>query len=509
MRDYDQIVVGGGISGLTLAALLGLNGKRVLLLEKGQKLGGSMSRFRRRGIPFDTGFHFTGCFADDGVLSQMLRVFGIADAIRIETIQRSSGNRFVFENSGNAYEQPVEYGDLVETVVGYFPSERDGIEQYFSMIENVCKNTVSMELRTITESTHPIVEESVSLKDVLDDLISCPELKTFLAAYAMCYGTPPDEVSFANHSRIAYGLYHSIARVAGGGQAFVDALCAAFSAMDVDVRLGTTISECADIQGARAKRFVLTTDDVVRADDCVFTIHPRNVLEVLPHNHLHKAFINRVNAFEPSIGLFSVYGVVRNGGDVQPFSSAIISHFPNSDIQTLLRPDGADDRAMVIMKHQEMVEGEPHNVLTAHEVAIPTDTQEWSTSSTGHRPDGYSVYKRERTERIRSRVLDEFPEYAGQLDVLASASMLTFRDYLHSPWGCAYGIKQKIGQFNLFGRLPIRNLYVAGQSAVLPGLVGAMLSSFIIARTLIGRDAYQHFIDRRLSASRQILEAST
>ena len=35
MKRYDHIVVGGGISGLTLTLLLAINGKKVLLLEKG------------------------------------------------------------------------------------------------------------------------------------------------------------------------------------------------------------------------------------------------------------------------------------------------------------------------------------------------------------------------------------------------------------------------------------------------------------------------------------------
>ena len=55
-----------------------------------------------------------------------------------------------------------------------------------------------------------------------------------------------------------------------------------------------------------------------------------------------------------------------------------------------------------------------------------------------------------------------------------------------------------MGQFNLFGKLPLVNIYVAGQSAVLPGIVGAMLSSFIVARNLIGKEKFNHFIEGEL-----------
>ncbi|MDZ4198969.1 MAG: hypothetical protein U1E27_06760, partial [Kiritimatiellia bacterium] len=73
-------------------------------------------------------------------------------------------------------------------------------------------------------------------------------------------------------------------------------------------------------------------------------------------------------------------------------------------------------------------------------------------------------------------------------------------DYLHSPDGSAYGIRQKVGQFNLMGRLPIRNLYLAGQSALLPGIVGAMMSSFIVTRAILDKDLFNAWIRERLGS---------
>jgi predicted cobalt transporter CbtA len=54
-----------------------------------------------------------------------------------------------------------------------------------------------------------------------------------------------------------------------------------------------------------------------------------------------------------------------------------------------------------------------------------------------------------------------------------------------------------MGQFNLFGKLPYRNIYVAGQSALLPGLLGAMMSAFIVARSILGKEIYEQFMDAR------------
>lgn len=498
MQKYDHMVVGGGISGLTLSLLLGLTGRHVLLLEKGPRPGGSMLRFRRRGVPFDTGFHFTGGFTGNGLLTQMLQVLGIADAVVMDPIQQACDNCFIFEHSGNTYEQPIGYEAVQERLTEYFPEDREGIRRCFEMMENVCRNTAAMELNTIMRGDWTLPEEDLTLAEVLDRCISNPELKMLLAVYTVCHGTPPDEISFANHSRVAYGLYHSLTRVVGGGQTFVDALCKALSMVRVEIRCNTALEACGDVDHSRIRHFTLSSGETVEADSCFFTIHPHRILDVLPRGGLHKAFGDRVRAFEPSIGFFSVYGVVHEGPGIRPFSPAIISCLPDADIDHLMRPGGRADRALVVMKQREAVNGRTENVVTIHEVSTPDDVAAWTESVTGRRPASYAAYKETCTERIRQRVLRQFPEYADTLEILSSASMLTFRDYLHSPWGCAYGIKQKLGQFNLFGRLPIRNLYAAGQSALLPGLVGAMMSSFMVMRSVVGREPYRQFIDRRL-----------
>ncbi|MEK7308396.1 MAG: hypothetical protein AAB089_04930, partial [Nitrospirota bacterium] len=58
--------------------------------------------------------------------------------------------------------------------------------------------------------------------------------------------------------------------------------------------------------------------------------------------------------------------------------------------------------------------------------------------------------------------------------------------------------KQKINQYNLLGKLPLRNLYAAGQSSVLPGIIGAMMSSFIVGRTILEKEKYNEFLNQNL-----------
>lgn len=55
MPDYDVIVIGAGLGGISAGALLARQGRRVLVLEQAERIGGCCSTFERDGYHFDVG----------------------------------------------------------------------------------------------------------------------------------------------------------------------------------------------------------------------------------------------------------------------------------------------------------------------------------------------------------------------------------------------------------------------------------------------------------------------
>jgi len=497
MKKFDHIVVGSGAGGLTLASLLAKNGRSVLLIEKSPMIGGCLQRFTKKGIPFDTGFHFTGGFGKDGMLSDMLKVLGMDERIVPEFIDREKDNHVIFENDGTDLTFPTGYAAVAAKMKLHFPSEAKAIDDYFARVERICKETRSMDLAAILAHSDPIEEDFVTLQDYLDSVTREPRLQAALSVYSMCYGVSPKEISFANHARVCYSMYQSVARVKHGGQAFIDEFKRHLAASGVTVMTNTFIVSCDDVKERRVGTFVLNNGERIVADSCIFTIHPQLVREVLPQEVLTQAFKERVDEFEPSVGFFSLYAVC-DGADEALFTPGVISIFPDSDINAAFTKHGEIDRPLVVIKSREEIKGVTRNVINAFELELPSDVAAWRESTRKDRPVEYRAYKERKQARLEERIYATMPFLKGHFEVLDASTMLTFKDYLHDPHGGAYGVKQKMGQLNLFGRVGLKNIFVAGQSAVLPGVMGTMMASFLICKLLLDKETYESFIREKL-----------
>ena len=55
MKDFDAIVVGAGMGGLSTAAFLSMAGMKVAVFEKHDKPGGYVTSFTLHGVRFDAG----------------------------------------------------------------------------------------------------------------------------------------------------------------------------------------------------------------------------------------------------------------------------------------------------------------------------------------------------------------------------------------------------------------------------------------------------------------------
>jgi phytoene dehydrogenase-like protein len=81
-NNYDVVIIGAGISGLTAGVYLVKKGKKVLILEGHTEIGGYLSGFIRKGYCFDAGLTRSNI----SYVEPCLRETGILDNIRFAKI---------------------------------------------------------------------------------------------------------------------------------------------------------------------------------------------------------------------------------------------------------------------------------------------------------------------------------------------------------------------------------------------------------------------------------------
>lgn len=127
-NEYDVIVVGGGIAGLTCAAYSCKYGYRTLVLEKSAKTGGLVTTFWHKGYAFDAGIR---AFENAGILLPMLKNLGID----IETVDNP-----VSIGIGSKWTR-LESRDSLKTYIGMlisiFPENKEEIIKIGKEIKKV------------------------------------------------------------------------------------------------------------------------------------------------------------------------------------------------------------------------------------------------------------------------------------------------------------------------------------------------------------------------------------
>jgi len=120
----------------------------------------------------------------------------------------------------------------------------------------------------------------------------------------------------------------------------------------------------------------------------------------------------------------------------------------------------------------------------------PEEWQVWKATRGGARPADYKAAKQRLAERILGVFRRRWPQAAAGMRIVDSFSPLTVRDHTLSPLGSAYGLRKSTrpgfnGSISTATRL--HGLVLAGQSIVLPGVVGTVIGSVDACASIVGR----------------------
>jgi all-trans-retinol 13,14-reductase len=306
--------------------------------------------------------------------------------------------------------------------------------------------------------------------------------------HCLLHGSSPREVTFLYHSSVIGSYYESIHSVAGGGRNLVAAFEKELANKGVTLFCGQGAQSIFLDSSGHFAGVLLENGDRIEAKECFATIHPTLLLDLLPEGSFRPARRRRIANLDETPSAFIVYAESPGGFDILDRSNLIICEDGESDV---FGDDGQSDGLPLFITRGETINsGHSRGVIIISPLSYD-DVKRWEHSRTSRRPGDYYDYKEEKASGILEFLSKSCPDLPSDLRVVATSTPLTIRDYVNTPRGSLYGVKHKAGQYNPLPMTKVGGLYLGGQAVTGPGVLGAVMSSFLSCGAVFGHEHLQ------------------
>lgn len=550
-KEWDSIVIGSGMGGLTVASLLAQcePNHRVLVLEQNKyNIGGCCQSFERKGYPFGVGIHYVTDL--DETKKGSLKKF--VDALTPE------GDSIEWTRMPDHFEtlmigkDELRQYDIIakrteESLAEQFPDEKEGIEKFFEMARKANKafeqgNLFKALPRPLTSflvktGLHRWFDGGFSkysrltVEEVVESLTDNADLRAVLEYMGGDYGVPANKAPFSLHAMIYLAYCGGAFYPTGGPGQIPTKITRAIAACGGEVR-----------HNCKVKR-ILTEDGRavgVELDDGKAFKAKRVISDA--------GFINTFNHMLPP----KYRPLFLQTIDAQPSSRNTLDTGQATGMMLYIGLKGDYDADFQLPDHHLVVAAEDATrkmyylpeTLTALKCLDPKDLSmmitcpaakddSWKTSNPGEttleiilfapwkafedmidsqgdlketKRNEYDEFKRTFGELVWTRARQalvaagasstRLPVRLADADVFDLATPLTFARFLGSDRGSWYGLVHDTNRYSpSHSYLDLRpdcpqlsGLYMTGQDVAGDGMVGAMFGGYFCAAKVLNEN---------------------
>ncbi|MFP4333629.1 MAG: phytoene desaturase family protein [Campylobacterales bacterium] len=446
----DIVVIGGGLGGLTYAAIAASKGYSVTLLEQYARVGGYATTWHRSGVHIEGALHEIDDLSKDSFKAQILKELGIYD--KLEIVYASKNYR-VITNSGD-YSVPHSKDGFEKMLIELFPEEKESIKKYFKTITDI-KNEV-YEVSSLKGFAKlklllfPILYKNLakydkaSVAELMNELFSSEELKLLVLHKLGYYSDNPNSLG---------AIFFSIAEcsysegggwfIKGGSQKLSNALKDVIEAHGGEVITNAEVITILtkDNRASGVKYRKKDKFQTLEADMVINNASPLWAVDALENkSSLDKETFELYKNAKIGPSSFGVYMVVdgAKAPEGRAYSTFVYSEAKSMDNLSSSSYSEFESRDMEIADYGAIDSGLSDKNRRLVSLFVTDRYEEWCELS----EVAYKEKKERCAQILLKRVEKLYPDIIDSLISYEAATPMTMERYTKATKGAIYGFSQ-------------------------------------------------------------------
>jgi all-trans-retinol 13,14-reductase len=496
--DFDDLVIGSGMGGLTVAALLARSGRRVLVLEAHDVPGGYAHSFRLGAYRFCAQVHYVFSCGEGETIHRLLSALDLVEAVPFHRLDPEGFDHVVV--AGTRHRIPNGLEKSRDRLIRRYPEAAEPLRAYFRIVRAIADELERMDelprkldlraLASVARFRHLLRYLRWTLADLYDHVRMPQLLRAVLAGQCGDYLLPPRDVSLLLHVALVASYDRGAYYPAGHYFHFVESIANAITRQPGCAILYEHEVERIHVERGRVTGVTTKNGKRFTAKRYVSNVDPKRTAELAGEPRLFGAPLR----YAYSSGTITLYLAVK-GLDLREhgFGSHNVWHYPHADVDRIYDDQGLrhDLRDPWLFLSTPTLHSSAPGLCPPGEqileVATSCDWARWAKL----RRDDRRAYNREK-KLVRDGILDVIeqryvPGLRAHLTVRVTGTPATNERFCFAPQGNAYGSALTPANVG-FGRGPRRtaldNLWSVNATSGFPSVAGTIGAGMKMAQML-------------------------